>query len=150
MEKLNVGDFEVFDANGKVAGRLASVVAKHVMLGRKVAVVNAERAIISGNKKVIIDNYKTRVNLKNKANPDHSPYWPRRPDMLLKRIIRGMLPYRMPRGKNAYRNLRVFMGMPDEFKGAKVIEIESKDPRSMYTGYLTIKELANHLGYERV
>ncbi len=146
----NVSDYEVFDARGKVAGRLASVVAKKVLQGKKVAIVNAEEAIISGDKKGIVDNYRTRVNLKNKVNPDHSPYWPRRSDLLLKRIIRGMLPYRKPRGKSAYRNLRVFIGIPDTFKDAKFVEIESKDPRSMYTGYITMKELSNRLGYEKV
>lgn len=150
MERLNAQDYEVFDAKDKIAGRLASVVAKHVLSGRKVAVVNAESAIISGDRKVILKRYKTRINLKNKVDPDHSPYWSRRPDMLLKRIIRGMLPFRRPRGKEAYDNLRVFIGMPEEFKGAKAIEVESKNPRSMYTDHMTIKELSNSLGYERV
>ncbi len=110
--------------------------------------VNSEKAIISGSKKVILEKYKTRVNLKEKANPEHSPYWSRRPDFLVKRIIRGMLPYRKPSGKAAYRRLRVYIGMPQELSKSKLVEIESKDPRTMYVNYITIEELSRLLGYE--
>jgi large subunit ribosomal protein L13 len=150
MDSINPNDYEVFDAKGKIVGRLASTVAKRVLQGKKVAIINSESAIISGDRKSIIKGYKTKVNLMNKVNPDHSPYWPRRPDMLMKRIIRGMLPYRKPRGKTAYRNLRVFIGEPEVFKNAKIIEIESKDPRDMYVGYITMKELSRSLGYDKV
>jgi large subunit ribosomal protein L13 len=150
MDSINPNDYEVFDAKGKIVGRLASTVAKRVLQGKKVAIINSESAIISGDRKSIIKSYKTKVNLMNKVNPDHSPYWPRRPDMLMKRIIRGMLPYRKPRGKTAYRNLRVFIGEPEVFKNAKIIEIESKDPRDMYVGYITMKELSRSLGYDKV
>jgi len=150
MDSINPNDYEVFDAKGKIVGRLASTVAKRVLQGKKVAIINSESAIISGDRKSIIKGYKTKVNLMNKVNPDHSPYWPRRPDMLMKRIIRGMLPYRKPRGKAAYRNLRVFIGEPEVFKNAKIIEIESKDPRDMYVGYITMKELSRSLGYDKI
>jgi len=150
MDSINPNDYEVFDAKGKIVGRLASTVAKRILQGKKVAIINSESAIISGDRKSIIKGYKTKVNLMNKVNPDHSPYWPRRPDMLMKRIIRGMLPYRKPRGKTAYRNLRVFIGEPEVFKNAKIIEIESKDPRDMYVGYITMKELSRSLGYDKV
>src|SRR5208283_3118888 len=92
-EKDNYKDYVVYDAKDKVLGRLASTVAKELLNGKKVAVVNAERAFITGTKKVIVKRYKVRLNLQEKENPEHSPYWPRRPDMLVRRIIRGMLPY---------------------------------------------------------
>ncbi|MEM3227933.1 MAG: hypothetical protein QXK65_03255, partial [Candidatus Micrarchaeaceae archaeon] len=65
-----------------------------------------------------------------------------------KRIIRGMLPYRKPHGKSAYRNLRVFMGVPEALKDAKRTEIESKNPKEMYVSHITLKELSKSLGYE--
>ena len=139
----------VFDADKKVLGRLASIVAKNLLNGSEVVVVNSEKAIISGSKRVILERYRTRVNLKEKANPEHSPYWSRRPDFLVKRIIRGMLPYRKPSGKAAYRRLRVFVGIPEQFSKAKPIEIESKDPKRMYVGHMTIAELSRLLGYGR-
>ncbi len=140
---------KVYDAKGKVLGRLASTVAKSLLNGDSAVVINSENAIISGSKKMILARYKTRINLIEKANPEHSPYWSRRPDMLVKRIIRGMLPYRMPRGKDAYRRLRVYMGTPEEFAKAKAIDVESKKPNDLYVGYVTIAELSRLLGYER-
>ena len=137
----------VYDANKKVLGRLGSATAKALLNGKNVVIVNAEKAIISGAKKAVVSRYKTRLNLQDKANPDHSPYWPRRPDMLVKRIIRGMLPYRMPRGKEAYRNLRVFIGVPNEFAG-KAQELKIADIKSMYVNTMTINELSELLGYK--
>jgi large subunit ribosomal protein L13 len=149
MEMPNPKDYEVYDAKDKILGRLASTVAKRLLLDKKVIIVNSENAIISGSAKTIAAKYKTRLNLLELANPEKSPYWSRRPDMLVKRIVRGMLPYNMPRGKAAYRNLRVFNGTPEELKSAKQIEIESKDPKKIYTGYITIKELSTMLGYDK-
>ena len=142
-------DCEVYDARDKVLGRLASVVAKSLLNGKSVAVINAEDAIITGDKKGIIDKYRTRLNLKESENPEHSPYWPRRPDMLVRRIIRGMLPYRMPRGKDAYRRLLVFQGIPVELKNAKPVKIEAKDPKGIYVRYLKVGELSKLLGYNK-
>jgi large subunit ribosomal protein L13 len=137
----------VYDAQGKILGRLASHVAKSILQGNEVCIINAESAIISGNRKDIVKKYMTRVNLKEKANPEHSPYWPRRPDLLVKRVVRGMLPYRKPTGKAAYKRLKVYIGMPEELASKKLIETEAKDPKSMYVRSMTVKELSGLLGY---
>lgn len=139
----------VFDAKNIVLGRLASMVAKELLNGKDVYIVNAESAVISGSKKVIKEKYKTRLDLQEKENPEHSPYWSRRPDMLVKRVVRGMLPYRMPRGKEAFKRLKVFMGVPEELKGVKPADLNIKDPKSIYSGYITVAELSKLLGYDR-
>ncbi len=137
----------IYDAKGKILGRLASHAAKSLLQGNEVSIINAESAIISGSRKDILKKYRTRVNLKEKANPEHSPYWSRRPDLLVKRVVRGMLPYRKPSGKAAYKRLRVYIGMPNELSSQKLIETEAKDPKSMYVGSITVKELSRLLGY---
>ncbi|MDE1810722.1 MAG: 50S ribosomal protein L13 [Candidatus Micrarchaeota archaeon] len=140
----------VYDAKDKVLGRLGSEVAKSLLKGNEVAIINAQDAIITGTKKVIVARYKTRLNLQEKENPDHSPYWPRRSDMLVKRVIRGMLPYRKkPSGKAAYRRLRVYIGVPEIYKNTKPIEIISKNPKSIYVGYITMGHLSKLLGYDK-
>lgn len=149
MEKIDAKSYIVYDASDKVLGRLASIVAKSLLNGNNVALINASRAVISGDKYKITKRYKTRLNLQEKENPEHSPYWSRRPDMLVKRIIRGMLPYRKPRGKSAFRRLRVFMGVPEEFKSIKPIEIKTKNPKHIYVGYITVGELSKRLGYNK-
>ncbi len=140
-------DYVVFDADKKVLGRLASATAKALLGGKSVVIVNAEKALVSGRKGYILSRYRTRLNLQDKANPEHSPYWPRRPDMFVKRIVRGMLPYRMPRGKDAYRRLRVYSGIPDEFSG-KAQALSDADARKMYVNTMTVSELAGLLGYK--
>jgi large subunit ribosomal protein L13 len=144
----NFNDFIVIDAKDKVLGRLASTVAKDLLNGKKVAIVNAELAFVTGNKIALISKYRTRLNLQEKENPEHSPYWPRRPDMLVRRVVRGMLPYhKKPSGKTAYRNLRVFMGVPAMLSKAKLTTVDTKAPKKMYVKYLYVKELSQLLGY---
>jgi len=139
----------VYDANDKVLGRLGSVVAKALLSGDEVAIINSQDAIITGDKRVIRARYKIRLDLQEKENPDHSPYWPRRSDMLMKRVIRGMLPYRKPSGKSAYRRLRVYIGVPELYKSIKPIEIISKNPKTIYSGYIRLSELSKLLGYDK-
>ncbi len=137
----------IIDAEGNSVGRLGSFVAKNLLKGEKIIIINAEKAIISGNKQDIIKKYLVRRSLKQKANPEHSPKWPRRPDLLLKRIIRGMLPYDKAKGRSAYKRLRVYLGIPkqleEEIKKEKPINLEKKE----YKKYITILDLCKELGW---
>ncbi len=137
----------VIDGSDRVLGRIGSYVAKELLNGRSVVVVNAERISVSGRKSVVYAKYKRLAELKDKANPEHSPYWSRRPDLLVKRVIRGMLPYKKPRGKDAYKRLRVYVGLPEEFKAVALTKVESKRPSEVYQSVMTMGELARSLGY---
>ena len=141
-------DYIVIDAEGTVLGRLGTATAKMLLNGNKVAVINSEKAVITGNWKNTLDRYKTRRGLQEKENPEHSPKWPRRPDFLVKRIVRGMLPYRKSTGKEAYKRLRVFVGIPEEFKNAKPIDIKIKGVKEVYSKYTSVKEISGRLGYK--
>ncbi len=145
--KMDFDTYKLFDAKDMLVGRLASVAAKELLNGNNVVIINSEKALMSGTKSYLVKKYKVRLNLQEKENPEHSPYWPRRPDMLLKRIIRGMLPHNKPRGREAYRHLVVFIGAPSKFKDAKPVEIEKKDAKRMYVNAVSIEELTGLLGY---
>ena len=150
MADENYKDYIVYDAKDKVLGRLASTVAKELLNGKNVAVINAERAYISGNKEMVAKKYKVRLGLQEKENPEHSPHWPRRPDMLVRRIIRGMLPYhKKPSGKAAFKRLRVFIGTPKELNGHKPIEVRQNRQRRCMSGYVYMDDLSKLLGYDR-
>lgn len=149
MKEIDASAYAVYDAKDKVVGRLATVVAKDVLSGKNVAIVNAEKAILVGSRKVLAKKYFTRLNLQEKANPEHSPYYSRRPDMLLKRSIRSMLPYKNAKGRDAYRRLRVFMGMPDVFSKVTPIEIKAKEPNKIYVSHFTVGALSRLLGYNK-
>ena len=59
----DIKKYEVVDAKGAVLGRIGSIVAKHLLQGKYVAVVNADNAIISGSKSSIKSKYMIRLNL---------------------------------------------------------------------------------------
>ncbi|MGA3020766.1 MAG: 50S ribosomal protein L13 [Candidatus Micrarchaeales archaeon] len=138
----------VIDCDSKILGRLASHVAKMLLKGNKVVLVNAERAAISGHARGIVAEYKRRVELQDKANPEHSPYWSRRPDFLVKRIVRGMLPYKKTKGRDAYGRLRVYVGIPAEFSKVKFEKVQIKEMQESYENSISVKELSERLGYE--
>lgn len=138
----------VVDGERKVLGRMGSLVAKQLLNGNNVVVVNAEKMVISGHLDDIFTKYKRLVELTDKANPEHAPYWSRRPDLFVKRVIRGMLPYKKPRGKQAYSKLKVYIGVPEDFKSKKMHDLKAKTPDQMYENAVTVKELTERLGYK--
>ncbi len=46
-----MSDVTVIDAKGHLLGRLASIVAKQLLMGKKIAVVRCEEMVISGSRK---------------------------------------------------------------------------------------------------
>lgn len=108
---------EIIDATGCVAGRLASHVAKDLMKGKEIAVVNAEKAIITGDKTFILQAFKEKV---IRGDPYHGPFFPKAPERMLKRIIRGMIPHKKAKGVDAMKRLKVYVSVPEEFKGKEI------------------------------
>jgi large subunit ribosomal protein L13 len=109
---------KVIDASGLIMGRLSSSVAKDLLLNgeTEIAIINAEKCIISGSKKMVIEQFITRRELNHGRK---GPFYPRMPDMILKRTIRGMLPYQQERGRQALKRVKIYIGEPSEFKNVK-------------------------------
>lgn len=137
---------KVVDGRDKVLGRVASQVAKMLLNGDRVALINAEKLFISGHIRNLKTNYKQKLDFKDRANPEHSPYWSRKPDLFVKRVIRGMLPYKKPRGKAAFRLLRVYSGTPDEYKNSSFVTVTSKNQKQIFEDTIYVQELMNKLG----
>jgi len=133
----------IIDGNNAILGRLATKAAKAALNGEQVAVVNAENIIITGDRLVIIAKYKARRAVVMKANPEHAPHWGRRPDMLVRRIIRGMLPFEKPRGKEAFKRIRVYVGVPAELRDKKMEQGETKKVLK----FIKIIDLSKELGW---
>jgi len=129
----------IVDADGAIAGRLATKIAKELLKGQSVIIINAEKAVITGNPDAIINRYKIKT---ERGDPNKGPFYPRQPDKLLRRVIRGMLPYKRPKGGAAFRRLQVFNGNPNNLKGEKM----SKTIDDIECKYLTLKALGNKLG----
>ena len=133
MEKI------IIDANEEVFGRLCSYAAKKALEGNEIIVVNSEKAIISGNKKDIINKYKT---LRAKGGfSQKGPKYSKITYYMLKRGIRGMLPdHRKGIGKQAFSRIKCYNGIPKEFEG-KSIKLNTRKPIK----YLELKELSEKL-----
>ncbi|MFH1470693.1 MAG: 50S ribosomal protein L13 [Candidatus Micrarchaeota archaeon] len=136
---------KIIDAKGCVLGRVGSRVAKMLLTGEEVALVNAGEAVLSGNPQSTTEKFIARRSAKNRANPEHSPHWPRRPDLLVRRMLRGMLPYRTTRGRLAFKRLKVYTAQPAELSKAEVLEMTSAS--KLRTDSITINELCKNLGY---
>jgi len=139
----------IIDASNLILGRMASYVAKKLLNGYTVIVVNAEKAVISGNPKSIIDEYKETVLSKRTwKRPTKGHKKVKRPDLIVKRAIRGMLPYKKPRGREAYKRLRVYIGLPKECEGEKLLTIPEASVSRLSLGrYISVGELALNVGW---
>ncbi len=139
----NAAEFDadlVVEARDCILGRVASEVAQRALAGERVAVVNAERAVVTGNEESTLETYRTRAQLGSDRGPAH----PRRPDGILKRSVRGMVPYKEADGRAAFERVRVYLGNPFEAEPT-VIEGTSLD-RLSNTKFTTLGAIAEDLG----
>ncbi len=142
---------KIIDATGLILGRLASYVAKELLLGERIIIVNAEKAVITGRRRYLIDEYKyIKFERKSVINPHRfGPKFPRRPDGIIKRTIRGMLPRKQAKGREALKRLRVYIGVPRELKGREHEFITIPDAhvsKLKIPKYITLLELSRELG----
>ena len=138
------------DATDQILGRMASIVAKKLLDGERVTIVNAERAIISGNPTTVRQKFKTKFDLARVVNPRRGPFFPRAPDRIVSRAIRGMLPWSKPRGKEALRRLRVYRGVPDEYKGQSFITFPEASAERLGTRkFVRVGEVSVFLGIKQ-
>lgn len=133
------------DAKGLVLGRMASIVAKRLLNGERINIVNAEDAVISGKRLSIIKESKRFLEVGHfRKGPSH----PRRPDMIVKKVVRGMLPRKKPRGQEALKRLRVHIGVPQELRDKEKETISEVDARNLRGPYIRVSELARNIGWK--
>lgn len=135
------------DATGHVAGRLCSVVAHEIIRGKKVVVLNAEKAIITGDRRSVVAQWKLRLDLGSKVNPMYGPFHPRRPDNILWRMVRGMVPKEKTKGILGLKRLRVYIGVPERYAGVPTSKVEKAMATRPLPLYITIAELSKNIGW---
>ncbi|RPJ52224.1 MAG: 50S ribosomal protein L13 [Methanobacteriota archaeon] len=134
----------VVDAEGMLLGRLASIVARRSLTGEEFAIVNAEKAVISGTRVRVLANYNQK---RQRGSKEGGPFFPRRPDHIMKRTIRGMLPYKRERGIEAFKRVKVYVGVPREFADAQRETIALADMNRLSTArYVTLGAVSTFLG----
>ncbi|MDP3742016.1 MAG: uL13 family ribosomal protein [Candidatus Micrarchaeota archaeon] len=129
------------DATGLIVGRLAAYVAKKAITGTHVEIVNIEKAVISGNPKQIIEVWAKRRTMTNHANPEEASKWPRKPDLMFKKILSGMTPFGR-RGKEALARVKAYLGPRDKINGTKPV----KDSSKLKRGFISLADLCKALG----
>jgi large subunit ribosomal protein L13 len=134
------------NADGLILGRMASKVAKRLLNGEKVIIVNAEKAVLSGKKKSKVAEAKEFLEV---GAPRQGPFHYRRPDRILRKTVRGMLPFKQPKGKMAYKKLKVFMGVPEDLKGQQMITLKEAQAAKLKGAYFTLAELAKEIGWNQ-
>lgn len=134
----------IIDAKDTILGRLSSYVAKQVLLGSKVDVINCEECVISGRKHAILNEYIRRLHRKA---PTKAPYFYRRPDMLVKRTIRGMIPFKRARGRDAFKNVKCYIGVPENLKNEKALTVGNAGVEKLQSAdYLKVKDICKAVG----
>ena len=135
----------VVNGEKMIFGRMASQIAKRLLAGEEIHLINAERIIFSGSPKVITERYLQKRRLQNKANPEHSPKWPKIPHLFIKRLLRGMLPWKRQRGRDAFRRFFAYTGNPKNLKSNLKFKNAEFDQNTLK--YINVRDLCKGFGY---
>lgn len=136
----------IVNAENLILGRMAAIVAKKALQGEKVDLVNIEKAVVTGKPAVTLEKYKQKF---QRGYTTTGPYFPKHPEKLVRRTIRGMLPYKQEKGKKAFKNIRCYIGIPEEFKGKKAETLEKANVKNIKkTKYITVKQISQSQGWK--
>jgi len=145
METMNQAA-NVINADGLILGRMASRIAKRLLEGEQVVVVNAEKAVLSGRRRSKVSEAKEFLDV---GGVNRGPFHYRRPDRIVRKAVKGMLPIRQPKGIQAYRRLQVFIGVPDNVKDQKMETLADAQAKKLTCSYFTVGELAKRIGWNQ-
>lgn len=137
----------IVNGAGCIAGRMCSHVSKLLLQGHRVTIVNAEKAVLSGDRHKTIELYKEHLEINSATNPVHGPFHPRRPDRILTKMVRGMVPKRKSSGIEAFKRLRVYISIPDQLKESKMKFFEDSKITKPASYYITIGDVAKEIGW---
>ena len=134
----------IVNAEELILGRMASIVAKRLLRGETITIVNAEKAVISGKRRSKVREAKEFLQV---GHPRKGPFHYRRPDRIVRRTVRGMLPYKQPKGKQAYKRLKVFIGAPEEARDQTMETLAEAHAEKLTCPYFTVGEYAKEIGW---
>ncbi len=127
----------IVNAENKVLGRLASDIARKIGDGEEVKVVNSEKAVISGDEKEVKEEYKTKY---DRGARDFGPYYPKRPDKILKRTVKGMVP------DGDEEHVKAYLGVPEDLEDHE--EVDVKEGNNLKNrNYVKLGEVSKFIGW---
>jgi large subunit ribosomal protein L13 len=134
---------KIVDASGLVLGRAASLIARRLLNGETIVVVNAEKSVVTGGRAQVIAHYTAA---RARGSVRTGPHFPRYPDRIFRRTVRGMLPHLKTRGKIALERLQVHIGVPTAFHGSATETLDAAKARPSLRPPMTLGEIAKLLG----
>jgi large subunit ribosomal protein L13 len=133
----------VVDVSGLVLGRAASLLAKRLLSGEHIVVINAEKAVVTGSRENVLEFYRAN---RARGSVRSGPHFPRYPDRIFRRTVRGMLPHLKTRGKEALDRLEVHIGRPSELGDAPSSSLDGAKARAALRPPMTLEEISRLLG----
>ncbi|MBU1204251.1 MAG: 50S ribosomal protein L13 [Nanoarchaeota archaeon] len=134
----------IINAEDMILGRLATYAAKEALRGKDIFIVNCEKAVISGSKKMVLGKYQEKV---RRGAPLRGPYFPRMPDKIVRRTIRGMLSYKKERGRKALSKIKCYISVPEELKNKKMETIKQAHiSKTQSLKYVSVGRISHLLG----
>ncbi|MFZ8823549.1 MAG: 50S ribosomal protein L13 [Desulfurococcales archaeon] len=139
----------IIDAQDTILGRMCTIIAKLLLKGYRVYVINAEKAAVSGERRSVIEGYKLFLEVRTHRNPyKRGIRRPRTPINIIKRTVRGMLPKENTKGFEALRRLKVYIGVPEELSKLPRIRILDASISRLAGKYVYLADIARELGWK--
>ena len=132
------------DADNAIYGRLSTFVAKKLLEGEEIVIVNANRVAITVSRKFLLNRFIERRDIGSNRK---GPYYPRTSNQILRRAIKNMLPVSTTRGKTALERCMVYASVPKIMKNKEFKKLEEFENRRV-SGYVTLQEISKTLGYK--
>jgi len=142
-DKKNNSDIKgkeiIIDASNGILGRIASYAAKQAMLGKNVIIVNCNNALLTGRKRMVIEEY--GIARRRGGTSLNGPHFPKHPERLFKRTVRGMLSYTQQRGLDALKRITCYNSVPKEYESTDKISLS----RQTKSKTITLSELSKEI-----
>ncbi len=135
---------KVINGENLVMGRVASRIAKAVLLGEEIALLNCEKIMVTGSRETILSRQRFLADLIGK--PDKGRFYYTRPDMFVRRVIRGMLP-KNARGIVAFKRIKCYISVPEQFASASAETFEEANIKKIPNlKYMSVSEICRLMG----
>lgn len=138
---------QTVDFSNVVLGRAASKVAKALLNGNNIVIVNAEKAVMRGTRNGVMQKFIRRQGWTAKGNTQlRSANMSRMPDRLVKWTIKHMLPIEKASGRTALDKLEVYVGVPVRFdkKIEQWSDVQNKEKKNVWT----MEKISHELGWD--
>ena len=104
--------------------------------------------MMSGTRSNQIKEYREFLEINSIINYKHGPVHYRRPDTIIAKMIRQMLPFdRKPSGKLAFQRLRTYIGAPNDTKPIEKTQFEKALIRKTAANYTALAEICRVIGW---